>query len=137
MFSYAVKRKLVAVSPCKGVEKPADVKRNRRLGDAEYPQLGSALKGEMVSDIFLFLAVTGFRSSEAKNLRWYECDLERSIVTLGDTKTGVSVRPLSDVAIAIIKRRKEVALHTCLITDMASQSDQLCVLGCDLKCIGT
>jgi integrase len=34
-----------------------------------------------------------------------ECDLERSIATLGDTKTGISVRPLSDIAIEIIKRQ--------------------------------
>ena len=63
MFSYAVKRKLVAVNPCKGLEMPADVKRNRRLSDAEYAQLGAALKGGMIADIFLLLAVTGFRSS--------------------------------------------------------------------------
>jgi integrase len=61
----------------------------------------------MTSDIFLFLAVTGFRSGEAKDLRWAECDLERSSVTLGDTKTGVSVRPLSSAAIEIIKRQKQ------------------------------
>jgi integrase len=106
MFSYAVKRKLVTVNPCKGLEMPADVTRNRRLSDAEYAQLGSALKGGMISDIFLLLAVTGFRSSEAKNLRWSECDFERNIVTLDDTKTGVSVRPLSNIAIEIIKRQK-------------------------------
>jgi integrase len=33
--------------------------------------------------------------------------LERSIATLGDTKTGVSVRPLSSAAIDIIKRQKQ------------------------------
>jgi integrase len=102
-----VKRKLVAANPVRGVEKPKDVKRNRRLSDAEYAQLGAALNGSMISNIFLLLAVTGFRSSEAKNLRWAECDLERNIVTLGDTKTGVSVRPLSNAAIEIIKRQKQ------------------------------
>jgi integrase len=51
--------------------------------------------------------VTGWRSSEAKNLRWEECDFERNIVTLGDTKTGASVRPLSNIAIDIIKRQKQ------------------------------
>jgi hypothetical protein len=50
--------------------------------------------------------VTGFRSSETKSLRFSECDLERNIVTLGDSKTGVNVRPLSDIAIEIIKRQK-------------------------------
>jgi integrase len=107
MFSYAVKRKLRPDNPCRGLEMPADAKRNRRLSDAEYAQLGKALKGGMTSDIFLLLAVTGFRSSEAKNLRWDECDFERNIVTLGDTKTGVSVRPLSNIAIEIIKRQKQ------------------------------
>jgi integrase len=81
-------------------------KRTRRLSEAEYAQLGAAINGSAISDIVLLLAVTGFRSSEAKNLRWSECDLERSIVTLGDTKTGVSVRPLSGAAIDIIKRQK-------------------------------
>jgi site-specific recombinase XerD len=107
IFAYALKRKLVSVNPVRGVEKPKDVKRNRRLSDAEYSQLGSALDGSMLSDIFMLLAVTGFRSSEAKNLRWSECDLERNIVTLGDTKTGVSVRPLSNAVIEIIKRQKQ------------------------------
>jgi integrase len=86
IFSYAVKKKIVAVNPVHGVEKPADVRRNRRLSDEEYVQLGAVLDDSMVSDIFLFLAVTGFRSSEAKNLRYSECDLERCIVTLGVQK---------------------------------------------------
>jgi integrase len=75
IFSYAVKRKLLAINPCSTAEKPADVKRNRRLNDAEYAQFGAALDNNMTSDIFLLLAVTGWRSSEAKNLRWTECDL--------------------------------------------------------------
>ena len=47
----------------------------------------------------------GFRSGEARNLRWSELDLERSIVRLEDTKSGVSVRPLSNIALEIIKRQ--------------------------------
>jgi integrase len=105
IFSYAVKRKLIAVNPVRGVEKPTEVKRNRRLSQAEYAQLGSALNGDMVSDIFLLLAVTGWRSSEVKNLRFSEIDLERRVATLGDTKTGQSIRPLSNKAVEIIKRQ--------------------------------
>jgi integrase len=88
MFNWAVKRKLRPDNPVRGIEKPKDVKRTRRLSAAEYAQLGAALNGGVISDIFLFLAMTGFRSGEARNLRWAECDLERSIATLGDTKTG-------------------------------------------------
>jgi integrase len=54
--------------------------------------------------VFLLLAVTGWRSGEAKDLRWSEVDLERRVATLGDTKTGLSVRPLSSASIEIIKR---------------------------------
>jgi hypothetical protein len=45
MFNYAVKRKLCAVNPVRGVEIPKDVKRNRRLSELEYAQFGTALKG--------------------------------------------------------------------------------------------
>jgi integrase len=107
MFTWAVKRKLRPDNPVRGIDKPKDVKRTRRLSDKEYAQLGAALNGDMISDIFRLLAVTGFRSSEVKNLRHAECDLERSIVTLGDSKTGVSVRPLSNAAIEIIKKQKQ------------------------------
>jgi integrase len=69
IFSYGIKRKLITVNPCVGVEKPTKARRNRRLSDAEYAQLGAALKGGIISDIFLLLAVTGWRTSEAKNLR--------------------------------------------------------------------
>jgi integrase len=102
IFSFAVKKGMRDTNPCAGVEKPEDGKRNRRLNDAEYAQLGTALNGGVLSDIFQFLAVI---SGEAKNLRWEECDLARNIVSLGDTKSGVSVRPLSNIAIEIIKRQ--------------------------------
>ena len=72
IFNYSVKQPLRPDNPVRGIEKPAEVKRNRRLSDAEYAQLGSALKGGVLSDIFLFLAVTGFRSGEARNLCWSE-----------------------------------------------------------------
>jgi integrase len=56
-------------------------------------------------EIFLFLAVSGWRSTEARLLKHSERDLERCTATLGDTKTGVSVRPLSSAAMEIIKRQ--------------------------------
>ena len=84
MFAWAVKRKLRTDNPVSGIDKPKDVKKTRRLSDGEYAQLGAALNGDMISDIFLLLAITGWRSSEAKNLRWSECDPERNIATLVD-----------------------------------------------------
>ena len=106
IFSFAVKRKLRSDNPCKGITKPKDNRKTRRLSIAEYAQLGTALGTPTVpNDIFLFLAVSGWRSSEARLLKHSEIDLERRIATLGDTKTGASVRPLSSAAIDIIKRQ--------------------------------
>jgi integrase len=109
VFSFAVRKGLRSDNPCSKVKKPADVHRMRRLSEAEYAKFGKALHDSSISDIVLLLAVTGFRSSEAKNLRWSECDLERSTAFLSDTKTGKSVRPLSGAAIDIIKRQKQVS----------------------------
>ena len=82
-----------------------DVRKKRRLSVAEYAQLGTTLNGSVPHAIFQFLAVTGWRSSEARLLRHTELDLERHTATLGDTKTGISIRPLSSAAIEIIQRQ--------------------------------
>jgi integrase len=103
IFQYALRRKLRPDNPCYGFDKPAQMRRTRRLSENEYKQLGVALKDSPISHIFMLIAVTGWRSSEAKNLRWDEVDLPRQIATLGDTKTGVSVRPLSRIAVQIIE----------------------------------
>jgi integrase len=110
IFSFAIKRRLRETNPVRGVETPPENKRLRRLSDAEYQQFWNALRidglDNMVADVFLFLAVTGFRSGEVRGLKWSEVDLERRIATLENTKSGLSVRPLSVAAIDIIKRQK-------------------------------
>ena len=50
-----------------------------------------------------FLALTGWRTGEALGLRWDEIDLARRTATLGDTKTGRSVRPLSHAACDVLR----------------------------------
>ena len=112
IFTWAIKRKIVVVNPVHGIEKPADVKKLRRLSNAEYGELGAALNGgaptldRTVADIILMLVVSGWRSGEVSNLRWTEVDIERRIATLADTKSGQSVRPLSIAAIEIIQRQE-------------------------------
>jgi integrase len=84
----------------------------RRLSNGEYALLSSAIKDikkDVIADIFTMLAITGFRSGEIKSLRWSEIDFERRIATLGETKTGLSVRPLSCAAIEIIKRQPQTS----------------------------
>src|SRR5262249_42679954 len=50
-----------------------------------------------------FLALSGWRSGEALALRWDEVDLARRTATLGETKTGRSVRPLSHAACDLLR----------------------------------
>jgi integrase len=111
IFSFAVRRKLCADNPVRDIEKPADVKKMRRLSNGEYAALHNGLSSinTVAADVILFLAVTGWRNKEANNLRWAEVDLERRAAILGDTKTGQSVRPLSGAAIEILKRRDRSA----------------------------
>jgi integrase len=110
IFSYAVRRRMRSENPVHGVMRPADGKRDRRLTDAEYEALGSALKRAASAAIWppaiavaRFLAITGWRSGEALTLRCDAIDLARRTATLGDTKTGRSVRPLSHAACDVLR----------------------------------
>jgi integrase len=110
IFSYAVRRRMRSDNPVHGVVRPADGRRDRRLSDAEYEALGNALRRAVVANIWppaiaaaRFLAVSGWRSGEALALRWDEVDLTRRTATLGDTKTGRSVRPLSHAACDVLR----------------------------------
>jgi integrase len=49
------------------------------------------------------LALTGWRSGEALNLKWNEVDLVTRTARLTDTKTGPSLRPLSHAACDILR----------------------------------
>jgi integrase len=109
IFNYAVRIGIRVDNPVAGIIRFADGRRERRLSDAEFRQLG---EGAVVSRQTVwphaiaasrFLAVTGWRSGEALKLRWRDLDLKRRIARLSDTKTGASIRPLSLAAIREIR----------------------------------
>jgi integrase len=110
IFTYAVRRRMRTDNPVRGVDAFADGKRERRLSDDEYQLLGVALEKAVSKQIWpaaitttRFLALTGWRSGEALALRWNEVELPRRTATLGDTKTGRSVRPLSEAACNVLR----------------------------------
>lgn len=125
IFAYGVKVGICSDNPARGVLRPADGKRERRLTDAEYKLFHDGLekaallipsKTEGKPDkaaiwphavaAARFLALTGWRSGEAIGLRWKEVDLARRTARLGDTKTGASMRPLSREACDVLTAQK-------------------------------
>ena len=108
LFTYAVERGLRDDNPARGIRKFAENKRERRISDAEYADLGRALRAAERSiwppavACLRFLALTGWRSGEALALRWRDIDLARRVAVLAETKTGRSVRPLSRAACDVL-----------------------------------
>ncbi|MCB8877616.1 tyrosine-type recombinase/integrase [Acidisoma silvae] len=107
IFTFAVREGLRTDNPVRGVVRYADGQKERRLSDDEYRALGEGLVAG--SDIWppalaatWFLALTGWRSGEAIGLRWKDVDLTRRTATLPDTKTGTSMRPLSQAACNVL-----------------------------------
>jgi integrase len=110
IFSYAVRHRMRSDNPAHGVMRPADGRRERRLGNDEYRALGRALRKAETESMWpaavaatRFLALSGWRSGEALPLRWDAIDLTRRTATLADTKTGRSIRPLSHAACDVLR----------------------------------
>ena len=108
IFTYAVRHRMRSDNPVH--VRPADGRRNRRLSDDEYKALGNALRKAEEANIWpaaisatRFLALTGWRSGEVLGLRRPELDLARRTAMLGDTKTGVSMRPLAHAACDVLR----------------------------------
>ena len=54
------------------------------------------------------MILTGWRRGEVLGLRWSEVDLPRRTAPLADTKTGASLRPLSELACAVIQSQPRI-----------------------------
>jgi integrase len=113
IFNYGVKSGICTDNPARGVLRPADGKRDRRLSDDEFVLLHDGLMKATEAGMWphavaaaRFLALTGWRSGEAIGLRWKEVDLVRRTAHLGDTKAGASMRPLSRDACAVLAAQK-------------------------------
>lgn len=109
ILTYAVDEGIIENNPARGVRRPADGQRDRRLTRDEYRRLGEALTGELaeldarqaVTGVWL-LALTGCRLGEIVTLRWSEVDATSGCLRLTDSKTGPSTRPAGHAAFDIL-----------------------------------
>ena len=116
ILSYAVSEGVIDANPTYGVKKPVVGKRERRLRPEEYAAFGKALRNaeekawQGIAALKL-AAFTGCRIGEIENLKWSEVDLTNSLLTLEDSKTGKSVRPLGTPAVALLKSLSKTSNH--------------------------
>jgi site-specific recombinase XerD len=110
IFTYAVRNRMRNDNPVRGVMRFADGRRERRLTNEEYGFLGAGLRQATADGIWpagvdatRFLALTGWRVSEATELPRTVADHARRTARLPDTKSGYSVRPLSHLACDILR----------------------------------
>lgn len=109
IFTYAIRKGLRIDNPVHGVVRFADGRRERRLTNDEYRRVGMALS-KAAEDVWQaavaatrLMILTGWRRGEVLGLRWSEIDLPRRTARLIDTKTGASLRALSEQACAVIE----------------------------------
>jgi integrase len=107
-FSWAKGKRLVAVNPCTGLDRPAkEQSRDRVLDDKELRKVWTAAGelGHPYAGIVKLLILTGQRRNEIADLRWDEIDLDQRILNLPKERTKNARAhdvPLSASALAVI-----------------------------------
>lgn len=108
MFEYAIKRKLRADNPCKGIPKFPEEKRERFASAEELGRLYAALANypdQGVANAVRLLILTGARLSEVVKATWDMFDFERGVWTKPSTHTKqkkTHVVPLSSETLALL-----------------------------------
>ena len=112
IFTYAVRKGLRFDNPAHGIVRFADGRRQRRLTNDEYRQLGRTLKTAEVWKPAIaatwLMVLTGWRRGEVLGLRWSEIDLLRRTARLAATKTGASLCLLSELACSVIQSQPRI-----------------------------
>jgi integrase len=117
--TYAIERglRLRADNPVSRLRKFAEGRRERRLSEEEYAALGTALRSAEATiwpsagACLHFLALSGWRSAEARGLRWQDVDLVRRTGVLADSKSGRSMRPLSHLACELLRKQPRLVVN--------------------------
>lgn len=113
MFAFAIKRKLRADNPCKGVPKFPEEKRARFASADELERLYAALANypdQGVANAVRLLILTGARLSEVVKASWDMFDFERGVWTKPSAHTKqkkIHVVPLGSETLALLAAMHE------------------------------
>jgi integrase len=113
ILTFAVAEGVIETSPARGIKRPPDRRRERRLTPEEYRRLAVALAAaeadcetwQGVTGAWV-LALTGCRLGEIVGLKWAEVDDARGCFRLAETKEGASVRPIGRPAFDVLAERE-------------------------------
>lgn len=109
MFSLAMRWRLRADNPAKGIERNNEEKRARYLSAAELPALLAAIGGhgdKQAANIFRLLLLTGARRGEVLGAEWSQFDLDTGVWVKPSAHTKQKKEhrvPLSAAAVAVLK----------------------------------
>jgi integrase len=115
MFSLAVRWRMRADNPVKGVERNQEEKRARYLSTSELPALIAAINEHgdtQAANIFRLLLLTGCRRGEALGASWdqFDFDLGTWVKPGATTKQKTEHRiPLSGAALELLRGIRDVA----------------------------
>jgi integrase len=103
VFSWALRKDLVAASPCVGLAGTREHPRERVYTDAELRAIAEAVPATELEQLVPLILFTATRSEEARSARWADMDLERRVWTIPDVKQGgTHALPLSTGAMKIL-----------------------------------
>jgi integrase len=110
VFSWALRKDLVATSPCAGLAATREHPRERVYSDAELRSIVEAVPGTELESLVPLILFTATRSEEARSARWVDVDLERRVWTIPDVKQGgTHVLPLSTGAMKVLAGIRRMA----------------------------
>lgn len=103
VFSWALRKDLIAASPGAGLVATREHPRERVYSDAELRAIVQAVPDTELESLGPLILFTATRSEEARSARWEDMDLERRVWTIPDVKQGgTHVLPLSTGAMKVL-----------------------------------
>jgi integrase len=117
MFTWAVRRGLLDVSPCSLMDKPGpEPERDRVLDDTELRRVWEAAQqcGNAFGAFVKMALLTGQRRTNVARMRWQDIDLEQRIWTIPLMKSGHKgfMVPLSDLALQTLVGIPRIEVET-------------------------